>query len=122
MDEYEAFKPIYLQIMEKIKSKIILGEIKPGERLLSLREMAVKMRVNPNTMMRVYNELEREGILETKRGSGSFVVEDSCLVKRLKAEFIETNILKTVQDLYDMGFNDKQIIEYVRKALKNIRR
>lgn len=118
MKEYDSTRPIYLQIMEKIKSQIILEEIKPSEKLLSIRDMAVEMGVNPNTMTRVYTELEREGIVETKRGSGTFVVEEPDLVERLKDEFMETNVLQLLERIREMGFTDKQILTYVKKALK----
>lgn len=93
-----------------------------GDRVLSIRDMALEMGVNPNTMSRVYMELEREGVIETIRGTGSFVVEEGELISRLKAELFENKILGTVQSLVDVGFDDEEIIDYVRKALKRVRR
>ncbi|MCY9448646.1 GntR family transcriptional regulator, partial [Bacillus haynesii] len=74
-NEFSASKPIYRQIAEQLFKKMIRGEIKPGEKLPSVRELAVQTQVNPNTIQRTYNEMERMGVVETRRGQGTFVVE-----------------------------------------------
>lgn len=122
MEDYESSRPIYLQIIEKIKMRIILGEPGLGERLVSMRDMSLEMGVNPNTMVRVYNQLEREGVVETRRGMGTYVVTDPDLVKRLQEEVIDTRIVSVVTDLTQAGFTDAQIMSYVRKALERARR
>ena len=76
-------RAIYLQIVEKIKRTIVRGDLKVGEKVLPVREMAVKMGVNPNTVAKAYTELEREGILVSRRGMGTFVTRDG---KRLEGE------------------------------------
>ncbi len=121
MEEYESTRPIYLQIIEKIKAKIILGEPGLGERLISIRDMALQMGVNPNTISRVYAQLEQEGVVETKRGMGTFVVEDPALIERLQEEVIDKRILTVVNSLAEAGFTDEQIIGLVHTALKRIR-
>lgn len=121
MEEYESTRPIYLQIIEKIKAKIILGEPGLGERLISIRDMALQMGVNPNTISRVYAQLEQEGVVETKRGMGTFVVEDPALIERLQEEVIDKRILTVVNSLAEAGFTDEQIIGLVRTALKRVR-
>ena len=67
--------PIYLQIAEAIRGGVAAGTYRPGEALPSLRELAVTLRVNPNTVQRAYDELSREGIVESRRGLGLFVAE-----------------------------------------------
>lgn len=67
--------PIYLQIAEAIRGGVAAGTYRPGEALPSLRELAVTLRVNPNTVQRAYDELSREGIVEARRGLGLFVAE-----------------------------------------------
>ncbi|MCY8268869.1 GntR family transcriptional regulator, partial [Bacillus haynesii] len=64
--EFSASKPIYRQIAEQLFKKMIRGEIKPGEKLPSVRELAVQTQVNPNTIQRTYNEMERMGVVETR--------------------------------------------------------
>ena len=122
MDEYESTRPIYLQIVEKIKAGIILGEPALGGRLMSIRDMALKMGVNPNTMTRVYAELENEKIVETRRGMGTFVADDPELINRLKGQVIDERLATVVGGLAEAGFSDEQIMSSVRTALERIRR
>ena len=70
-------RPIYIQIMEEIKKRAVRGQYKPGTQLPSVRELAKEMEVNPNTIARVYMELDREGFIFTRRGHGSFITEES---------------------------------------------
>jgi len=77
--------PIYLQIAEAIRGAITAGTYRPGEALPSLRELAVTLRVNPNTVQRAYDELSREGIAESRRGLGLFVAERAAADARPRA-------------------------------------
>ena len=122
MDEYESTRPIYLQIVEKIKAGIILGEPALGGRLMSIRDMALKMGVNPNTMTRVYAELENEKIVETRRGMGTFVADDPELINRLKGQVIDERLATVVGSLAEAGFSDEQMMSSVRTAVERIRR
>jgi GntR family transcriptional regulator len=65
--------PIYAQLERGVRAAIATGRLKPGDQLPTVRQMAVELRVNANTVARVYSELERSGVIETKRGVGSFV-------------------------------------------------
>lgn len=67
--------PLHAQISELLQLRIARGELTPGDRLPTVRQLAVDLRVNSNTVARVYAELERRGVLVTKRGSGSFVAD-----------------------------------------------
>ena len=76
--------PIYMQIMNNVREAIASGELAPGERVASVRELAGEFEVNPNTMQRALNELEREGLLVSERTSGRFVTKDAALIGELK--------------------------------------
>jgi GntR family transcriptional regulator len=65
--------PLYAQLERAIKSAVTLGKLKLGERLPTVRQLAVELRMNANTVARVYAELERQGVLSTRRGVGTFV-------------------------------------------------
>jgi GntR family transcriptional regulator len=65
--------PIYRQIQDQIRYGIAAGLLRPGEQLPTVRALAVDLKVNPNTVIRAYMELEREGVLDTEQGSGTFV-------------------------------------------------
>lgn len=116
--EYDQNRPIYLQIVEKIKCKIVYGELKPGEKILSMSDMSVEMDVNPNTMFRVYKQLESERITESKRGLGSFIVKEAGLVERLTEEMAEQIILPAIEGLRNLKFSDEQIISSIKARLK----
>jgi GntR family transcriptional regulator len=78
--------PIYLQIADEIRAAVAAGIYRPGEALPSLRAMAVEIHVNPNTVQRAYDELEREGLIYCQRGKGLFVAEQGTASAQLGAE------------------------------------
>src|SRR5881394_3348994 len=69
--------PIYLQLMEQVRHAIETGAIRPGEQLPGIRPLAEEMVINPNTVAKAYRELEHEGVIELRHGSGAFVAERS---------------------------------------------
>lgn len=101
--------PIYLQIIDDIKKKIAKGQWIPGERLQSVRELAVFLKVNPNTVQRALSELEKEGLLYTERTSGRFVTNDEKLLKNLKKEMAEQLRNDYINGMKELGFTDEEI-------------
>lgn len=110
--------PIYLQIMSKIKSEIVSGTIKCGEKLPSVREMAQSLKVNPNTLQRAYQELEREGITYTQRGMGTFVKEDNKIIMDIKKETSKEIVNNFIKGMKSLGFSENEIIEIIKEALE----
>lgn len=92
--DFSDDRPIYLQIRDNICDRILLGEWKAGERIPSVREMAADVGVNPNTMMRAYENLERSGIIFNRRGVGFFVCDDAAarMISERKAGFVENEL------------------------------
>lgn len=92
--EFKDGKAIYLQIADYISENIIKGEWKEGDRIASVREFAVDIEVNPNTVMRAYSYLQDEGIIYNKRGIGYFVGEDSMekVMQLKKDDFIKKEL------------------------------
>ncbi len=84
--DFDRNRPIYLQIAEELCRWIVRGDLSPGARTPSVRELAAELRVNPNTVQRAYQKLEQHGVLFARRGQGSFVSEDPALVTRLRQE------------------------------------
>ena len=76
--------PIYSQLVDKIKLAIVSGALPPGERLASVRDLATEAGVNPNTMQRALQELEREGLVFSQRTAGRFVTEDITVIDEIK--------------------------------------
>jgi GntR family transcriptional regulator len=110
--------PIYLQIMDSIKKDILSGTLVAGERLDSVRSLAAKFGVNLNTMQRACSELEREGILTTQRGIGSFVTEDHAVIAALQKEMTDQKIGKIIKELRAVGYSNEEIVNLVKKALE----
>lgn len=111
--EFDEKVPIYTQIMDLLKRDIINKKILEGEKLPSVREISSKLRVNPNTVQRAYQELEREGITYTLRGTGTFVKEDLNMISELKKEMAKDVIVSFISGMKDLGFDSKEIINIV---------
>ena len=99
--EFKSNLPIYLQVIDDIKKKIITGTLPLGTKLPSSRELAIQYDINPNTAARVYNEMESLGLSYTKRGIGTFVTEDPQVIDRLKQEQLKQ--ILTVLDEHLVG-------------------
>jgi GntR family transcriptional regulator len=120
MDEFNASKPIYLQLADRINRQIVSKELKAGEKLPSVRDMGIKYSVNPNTIQRTYSELEREGILETKRGQGTFVTEQEDRLVQLRENLKHEQILVFVQVMQEMGYSSSEIISGLKDHLNKL--
>lgn len=110
--------PIYLQIIDLIKKDIVVGKLKGGDKLPSVREMAASLKVNPNTLQRAYQELERLGIVYTQRGMGTFVEEDINMVNKLKKEMAEEVIQSFMIKMRSLGFSDNEIVDVIEQKTK----
>ena len=93
--EYNSGSPIYLQVINELKKKMVKGELKPGEKMPSNRELAVLYKVNQNTAARIYREMEMAGYCYTKRGIGTFVSEEEYMFDNVKKEMAE-ELLKNI--------------------------
>ena len=102
-------KPIYMQIMDNVKAAVASGELKPGQKVLSVRDMAKEFEVNPNTMQRALNELEREGILLSERTAGRFVTEDTALIEKLRYDMAREAVERFKTDMKVLGFSSGEI-------------
>ncbi|WP_028783520.1 GntR family transcriptional regulator [Thalassobacillus devorans] len=109
--EFKPDKPIYQQLIDKISSEIIRGDRLAGDKLPSVREFAVETGVNANTMQRVYREMEYLGIVETKRGQGTFVTENLERLQKLRMEMKQQYIEAFVQDMGKLGFTVDEMVE-----------
>jgi GntR family transcriptional regulator len=115
--EFNENLPIYLQILDSIKKDIILGKIKAGNKLPSVREMAEEYGVNPNTMNRVYHELEHENITYTQRGIGTFITDDKVKIESIRQECAEILIKSFVSGMKGLGFDNKTINDALENFL-----
>lgn len=111
-------RPIYLQLMERIRMDIIAGIYNPGDKLPSVRELALDAAVNPNTMQKALSELERDGLVYSQRTSGRFITEDAKMLKQLKTELATEQIRQFFEKMKQLGFEDKETLALIRQAIK----
>ena len=109
--------PIYLQIMDVIKKDVVTGVLARGERVESVRTLSEKFGVNLNTMQRACSELEREGVIYTQRGVGSFVTDDDNIIRAVKEQMCGGIVAEFVNGMRGIGFNNTEILDIVGKAL-----
>ncbi len=119
--EISSDKSVYLQLVDIIKQKIMSGEYQPGQRLPSVRELAVDAAVNPNTMQRALSELEREGLLYTQRTSGRFVSEDSGLIAGLRRSEAEQRAREFYQEMVQTGLSADEVRQLLEKAIAEVK-
>ena len=110
--------PIYIQIIDYLKRKIVTNELKEGEKLPSVRELSTEMKVNPNTIQRSYQELERENLVFTQRGMGTFVTEDKNTIKKLKKNMASNVINNFVKDMKSLGYSLEDMIDLINENVK----
>ena len=103
--EFNAHKPIYLQICDQLYGQILSGELKAEDLLLSVRELGVQLGVNPNTIMRSYETMQAAGIIYNKRGIGYFVSENAkeLVLNEMKNEFINNELPQVIKKMKLLG-------------------
>jgi len=105
-------EPIYEQIYRQIKNSVIIGELRPGELLPSIRTLARELQISVITSKRAYEELERDGFIETVPGKGSYVSEQSAeLLKEKRMRIIEEKLTEVVDDCKLLGINLAELHE-----------
>lgn len=110
--------PIYSQIIEGFKLSIASGELRPGEKLRSVRELAAWAGVNPNTMQRALSELEREGLVYAQRTSGRYVTEEENSVARVKRELASQRLSEFTAFMNRLGYAGEDIIGFIKEGEK----
>lgn len=109
-------KPIYLQLLETLKLRIVSGELSPGSRLDSVRDLALQAKVNPNTIQKALTELERIGLVRTERTSGRFITDDNEMLQAMKLDIAQNEIFNFIEKMKSIGIEKNQIIEILEKG------
>lgn len=111
--------PIYLQIINQVKRAVASGLMKTGDQMPSVREMAVELTVNPNTIAKAYQELERDGVIKTVRGVGTFISEKKVTIvheERLKE--LGSAIDKVLIEAHHLGFSEDEVRRVLDERIK----
>ncbi|MDO4719102.1 MAG: GntR family transcriptional regulator [Peptostreptococcaceae bacterium] len=113
--------PIYEQIIDSVKEMVVKEVLQPGEKLPSVRELAKLMTLNPNTVQKSYQELERQGIICSVRGKGTFISEDVRIKdKKIKVETLMENIRKLIVEAIVLGLSKEDLLSRIGKIYDEI--
>jgi len=110
--------PIYRQIMDQIKYSIASAAIRPGDRLPSVRQLSLDLKVNPATIVKAYSELEHEGIIHTRRGMGTFVSEQRVEIDTVEKEAILGQLAeRLIVEAVQLGVGAERILRIVEAMI-----
>jgi GntR family transcriptional regulator len=107
--EFDPNQPIYLQIMQRICAQILRGDYQPGDKLPSLVDAGLQFDVNHNTIARVYAELARQGIVEARRGEGTFVTEDQAVLEDLHGTLRDSLLENFFTEMRRLGYSAEEM-------------
>lgn len=116
--EFDNQRPIWIQIADTIRQNIVSGHYPPGTRLPSVREWALELRVNPNTVVKALAQLEREGLILTRRGSGKYVAQDSQLFQDRARDEAQMLTDRYLADMQRLGLQEADILALIRERGK----
>lgn len=117
----EESMPIYAQIMRSIKQAIASGELKYGEKIKPVRELAIEFGVNPNTMQRALAELEREGVLFSERTTGRYVTKELGLVDSIRKEMAAEATSAYITNMTALGYTEEEIKSFFSETLSAVK-
>lgn len=115
--EFKDNIPIYLQIEQYLYRQIALGKFQPGKKIPSVRQLAVDLTVNVNTVQRALGQMNEQGLLYTKRGEGNFVTEDTKLLQQTKRTLIDHELAEFVQNLLTLGLKKDDLVNELKNYL-----
>lgn len=112
----DSDRPIYAQILEVIRFRIIAGQYKSGTKIPSVRELAAEAGVNPNTMQKALMELERSGLVMALRTSGRIVTEDEEMIRETRNELAQEQICEFIDRMKKLGFEKEEIVQLLTQT------
>ena len=110
--------PIYRQIILQFNRAFVRGDIKPGDRIPSIRELSAALRVNTNTIQRVYQEMERDGVISSKRGTGYYFTEDTKMTEKMRKDLTSESVQRFVDEMCALGLKKEDIVNELNTYLK----
>lgn len=117
-NQFQSNIPIYLQLVNKFKHRIVSGELKAGSKLESVRDLAISFEVNPNTMQRALSELERDGLVFAERTVGRFITKDKELIIKMREAVAQEIIDQFIQQMKSLGFSNQEAMELFQKKIE----
>ena len=118
--DYKSELPIYEQIIEQFKINIMKGHFVAGDPVVSVRKMAASLKITPSTVAKAYTELERQGIIETVRGKGTFIADVKPGVMTIDIEKSKKKMLSEVIELKHAGCSLEEVKDIVEELYRSI--
>jgi len=115
---FDDRSPIYRQIILRFNQAFVRGDITPGERIPSIREIAALLKVNTNTMQRVYQEMERDGLINSKRGTGYFFTEELEMIEKTRRSLASGSQHRFLEEMRALGYAEKEILKELELFIK----
>lgn len=112
---FDNERPIYIQLVEMIRTYIVSGKFKKGQKLPSVRELALMMKVNPNTMQKALVELEDEKLIYTERTNGKYVTEDEKLIEKIKKQLAQEKVNNYLNSMKNIGISYELSVRYLQE-------
>jgi GntR family transcriptional regulator len=119
---FNSPKPIYLQMVDEVKKALARGELSPGDKIPSHKERAQMSQVNPNTVMRAYQEMERVGLTETLRGQGTFIKNDPAMLLSIRSEMAQAAVHQFIEEMGGLGIKPDEMADMHRDTLHSERK
>lgn len=116
---FDNERPIYIQLVEMIRIEIVSGKFKKGQKIPSVRELALIMKVNPNTMQKALVELENEQLIYTERTNGKYVTEDEKIIEKVKKELAKEIVDNYLNSMKNIGIDYNSAVEYLQEGGKD---
>ena len=110
--------PIYRQIIDQFSRAFVRGDVLPGDRIPSIRELSVLLKVNTNTVQRVYQEMERDGLISSKRGTGYFFTEDKSMTEKTRRTLTRESLSRFVEEMRSLGCPDREILSQLTSYME----
>jgi len=114
--EFNTKIPIYIQVIDDFKKKLVRGDISLGDKLPSVRELAGEYTINPNTAARVYREMEQQGLCFTKRGLGTFITEDEAVLKGIREQMALGYAAEFLEGMKSLGIDYKEAMRLLKEV------
>ena len=115
---FDPMTPIWAQVATHLKQRIVTGELPPGSKLPGGRDLALEYGINPNTAARIYQELEREGVCMTRRGTGTFVTEREDRIRAMKEHMARQAANRFLAELAGLGISREEAVQWLQKEEK----
>lgn len=114
---FDNERPIYIQLVEKMKIDIVSGKYQPGDKIMSIRDLAIYYKVNPNTLQRALADLEKDELIYTERTNGKYVTKEISCIERTKQELAQEKMTKYIADMRDLGISSQEAIKMLQTKM-----